>query len=273
MHPNSASARIRGEVVARYLAKVAPDWNVVFGDVTAAAVSDIVLFQKYYEAPEARHLARALTPPQKAVLDLCDADWTIPQKLEPLMEMLSYCSAAVGSHPLITTWLSDYCPAFTVGDGVDLEGLPPLKNHHDGHVLRVVWFGNKSNWGLIESKFTMAKCAGVELVTISDHPQATIMWNLKSVHADLQSCDLFWDPRGFGLEKEVKTNNKEQLAWALGLPVFHEEDLFVGLSRFGSAEARNKEAQYRRNFVETFFGMDRVIKQWKTVLVFVHQLC
>lgn len=263
IHKFGASARIRGQWVAKYLQKAG--WNCdVAKHWEEPGTADVSFFQKAYQHTRALPLAKSLTEAGKAVVfGLCDADWLLQRKQPALTRILSYCTAAVGCSPILTAWLSQYVPSFTIGDGVDMDLHSQTKEHSDKKVLKVVWFGNQNNWRVIEDKIGQVTASGHEMVTISDHPKASKSWSLEMVNRDILECDIFWDPRGFGYEWECKTNNKELKAWALGIPVVHDEHFASCLDRFGTAEQRNKEARYRLKVLERFWSMDVVIKQWE----------
>lgn len=264
MHTRSASARIRGKWICKYLRKVG--WNCKIGTWEMPGTADVSIFQKVYENPRVHVMARQLIDAGKAVvLDLCDADWLTPQKHANLVKMLPLCSAAVGSTPIVTAWLGRYVPSFTVSDGVDMDAHQETKKHRQANPLKVVWFGNKSNYGLIKDKLHQVWSLGHRMVTISDHPEATWPWSLSTINNNLLNCDIFWDPRGHGYEYECKTNNKELKAWALGLPVVHG-DSAACVTRFESAKERTKEARYRLKVIERFWSMDVVIRQWESVI-------
>lgn len=270
--PFAASARIRGAWVAKYLKKACPTWDVHLNDLEHAKTADLVIFQKCYQNHKVLDLAMSLCvhkSPTKMIFDLCDADWLDEAKRKALLYMLPCVDAAVGSHPMITAWLSQWVEkCYTITDGIDLEGLPAPKKHipTTPNQPRLVWFGNRSNYHLIEGKRKAADKAGTSLVTISDHPDANFKWQLATIARDIQMADIFWDPRGYGIAQECKTNNKELFAWALGLPVIHEKTLGEEFSRFLSPEARKKEGALRIAQVKEYHDMGVIIKQWLTVI-------
>jgi hypothetical protein len=262
----SSSSRIRGAWVAKYLSKLGV-WDVSFEDWSTAKKADVVLFQKLYLSKQARDTARQVVASGSVVIfDLCDPEWLDPRKVAPLEEMLCYSTLAVGSSPIITSILAQRIKAFTIPDGVDLQEHPHRKEHQETSKLKVVWFGNKSNWDVIAGRKKEVEAAGHELITISDHPDTTIKWTLETENQDILMGDVFWDPRGRGWERECKTNNKELKAWALGLPVFHEENFAVGIERFDTKEKREAEAAYRLGVIKKFWSMEVIIKQWDAVL-------
>lgn len=88
--------------------------------------------------------------------------------------------------------------------------------------LTVYWFGyGGSSWmaerlrGLIEDQL------GMQLVTIHEHPNANIPWDLSSVYLNLSKADIIIVPANFKRQPH-KSNNRVTQAMALGKPIICE---------------------------------------------------
>lgn len=266
IHAQAASARIRGLWVWKYLKR--RNFEVYFNEPARVEEMDVIIFQKFYESPLARDLMWIAKKSGKiTVLDLCDADWEDQRKASRLLSILPNVCYGVGASTTITSWfLRKGIPAFHIPDGVDTEETNLFKTHTERTPLTLVWFGNKSNFSLVEGKEIEAASSGCRLVTISDHPRALRKWCLDTIDQELMACDIFWDPRGSGVWFECKSNNKELKAWSVGLPVIHEEVLGAQLDRFRSSEERKKEAKFRLEMVRSFYSMEVTVGYWVSFL-------
>lgn len=264
-----ASARLRGDWVAKYLSKYGSDVSV--DDVAQAKRADVVIFQKFYESLLCYEVLHGMRG--KVCLDLCDADWLWSAQREfKLKKFLPAVDCVTCGSTQIALWVtsqSPLTPVSVIPDGIDLDLYPlPLRNHVDKTHLTFVWFGNRSNWALIEPHIQEVEGMGHIMITVSDHPKATYPWELDTVNGLLRRGDIFLNPRGQGLFNESKGNNKDVAAWALGLPSCRSVKEAVYL--FGDSGARHAESVIRRKEVETLWSMEVLYLMWQKMLV---QVC
>ena len=159
--------------------------------------------------------------------------------------------------------------------------------------LRCVWFGS----------WTPAKAADVEyfrnllrenlfddveLITISDHPDATFRWELATVFEHLHDCDFAVIPLSvIDATASAKSSNRAIQAMALGLPVIaspipaYEEVIHSGwngflcrtdaewiaaLNQMRDATRRHEFAQNAYRLSQTFFSVESIGALWEDFL-------
>jgi glycosyltransferase involved in cell wall biosynthesis len=88
-------------------------------------------------------------------------------------------------------------------------------------VLKVVWFGNKGNWGalggwreIIESEYS----GKLQLVTCSNHADADFSWSLDNLRLLLSTADIAVLPTRKGAVYDAKSPNRLIQCMAAGLP-------------------------------------------------------
>lgn len=156
--------------------------------------------------------------------------------------------------------------------------------------LRLCWVGHRTNWeGLAEIREILREeeFADIELVTISNHPDADIPWSMEAVHEVLPGCDLGVVPVGVGAAFQVKSSNRILLFMAAGLPVVagrlrsYEEVIEHGRNGFLAQSADEYRAAFRSlrdpairaiisraAFDESRrdFGIDRIADRWAALI-------
>ena len=88
--------------------------------------------------------------------------------------------------------------------------------------LRVCWVGNGINFHTLDPVRTILneeEFRDLELVTITDHPDANVPWSLDAVREVVPTCDLAVVPMGDGNAYKVKSSNRVVLFMAAGIPV------------------------------------------------------
>lgn len=89
--------------------------------------------------------------------------------------------------------------------------------------IKIVWVGAEGNWpslNVVQKALLHQSLSDYELVTISNHPLATIRWDLETVWDRILDCDVAVIPVDMTIEGFLaKSNNRLTMFKALGLPV------------------------------------------------------
>lgn len=131
----------------------------------------------------------------------------------------------IRNHLIANGYKSD--SIFVLPDAVETSRSIKKRYHQKDdstEMIRVVWVGNANNWpAIIPLRKLFETCPDFEkyqLITISDHPQADIKWELESVWANILSCDIGIVPADITKpEALAKSNNRVTMFMALGIPV------------------------------------------------------
>jgi len=86
-------------------------------------------------------------------------------------------------------------------------------------MLRVYWFGyGGHSWHAEKLRELIEEELGMKLITIHEHPNANIQWNVDTVYEELKKADIVIIPTSYK-RYPCKSNNKLTQAMALGKPV------------------------------------------------------
>ncbi len=115
---------------------------------------------------------------------------------------------------------------FVLKDAV--ETPPSLVKNYESYdkkeTIKLVWVGAQGHWETLSSIRRLLKehdqLSCYELITISNHPEASINWQLETVWDNILACDVGIVPVNL-LQPEflVKSNNRITMFMALGIPV------------------------------------------------------
>lgn len=268
----SASARIR----AAWVAQAWPDCELYDG-LQRPSDYDVIIFQKVYQAARWREIARRLRDAGKIVaFDLCDPVW-LQGAMAPLHDMLGACTLAVASTEPIREYLGRFLPAYTIPDRLDLAYHTERKVHTNSIVQMpsAVWFGYSANYEAAGVLRPVLEQYGVPLTTIADRPFPRpdvefVEWRLETVNAEIVKHDLVLNPPGRNFRWAYKSNNKTITAWALGMPVAHNEEEVI---RFLDWRERETEGAWRWQQVRDEYDVRLSVEEWKAVLAKGGQRC
>jgi hypothetical protein len=91
---------------------------------------------------------------------------------------------------------------------------------------RAVWVGSKDNWVTIARLKDLIRHSDlegkIEIVTISDHPEATLPWSEQSVLSECRNSDFALLPTDCTPRAKAKSSNRLAMFLAMGLPVLAE---------------------------------------------------
>lgn len=263
------SSRIRAEYLYSIWEQVGLDLGTA-EEYKIGGHYDCIIFQKVYW-PEYAENFNGLK-----ILDICDADWL--EWGHKVIQMAQTCDAITCSTEAISEYLEKILdkPIFVIPDRVRLDLLEGKFKVHKGQAKKIAWYGYNHNIDALDGAFQVINDMGLDLLVISNKgytPPANrkievknLPWTLATVDDDLLRADIVINPKlGFGNWK-FKSNNKTIHAWALGLPVAHND---TELRAFLSEEARTEEATRRRVEVERDFDARKSVKELKEIIQFV----
>lgn len=86
-------------------------------------------------------------------------------------------------------------------------------------MLKVYWFGyGGSSWMAEKLRYLIEDELEMKLITIHEHPNADIQWNIDTVYNHLKEADIIIIPANFK-KQPCKSNNRLTQAMALGKPI------------------------------------------------------
>jgi glycosyltransferase involved in cell wall biosynthesis len=111
--------------------------------------------------------------------------------------------------------------AIVIEDAIEVD-KKLVKKHSDKNRIEIVWVGSKDNWktlDIIHKALKKLNDKSFYLKTISDHPEADIQWNIKTVYTEILKGDIATIPCFTNEWGKAKSNNRLTMFMALGLPV------------------------------------------------------
>ncbi len=225
---------MHGFLVDEFLKKVGVQSSILFsppiiiGDIPwdpadQQIISDhvrggIVFFQKL-QGPNTEALVRRLK--QDGTLTVYGIGDYVPENQIPLL-----CDAVVcSSEDLADYYRGQGCRSVTyIPDPAEFWCLPERAQFARpiSRGLKVCWVGSSNNWPPLEPLFQLFQedeFRDFQLITISDHPQATLPWSPETVSRIVPECDLAVIPTGSTFAYQVKSPNRALLFMANGVPV------------------------------------------------------
>jgi len=85
--------------------------------------------------------------------------------------------------------------------------------------LKVMWFGyGGSSWMAEKLRGIIEDDLGMQLITIHEHPNADIKWDLNTVHQEISKADIIIVPANYK-RQPFKSNNRLTQSMAYGKPI------------------------------------------------------
>lgn len=261
------SSRIRGHWIIKHWMNSGDDIGTceLF---KMGAEYDCVIYQKSYFVEHAKHFKGL------KIFDLCDPDWM--HWGYRLKEMLEEVDAVTTSSVEIAKFIQKMTtkPVWVIFDRIDLD-LIPEKKEHTGSAEKVLWYGYSDNFPMVSSAAPAINKLGLELIVLSNEvflPPAGL--NLKLTNLpwsehylrDIQKADIVINPRLKRGKWKYKSDNKTTLAWALGIPVAHNEEELKKLVGFTPSE-REAESKIVRDKAFKYFDVKESVLQFKELIV------
>jgi hypothetical protein len=272
---NIGSSRIRGHWLIKNWNNY-PAWESELEMFKMGQAYDCVIYQKAYWVEHATEFKGI------KILDICDADWL--HWGYRIKQMIDLCDAVTTSTETQAEYLRQLTdkPVVCISDSIDFETIGELKKEHHGETRRVGWFGYSENFPMLEAALpALIKLKIPELIVIASPKQpfippaslkdriliTNIPWTDVTVNRDLLKCDVIVNPKTNAGRWKYKSNNKTIHAWALGLPVAHNDG---ELKSFLTEEARIAEAEKRYVEVREKYDIRKSVAVYKNL---INQLC
>jgi glycosyltransferase involved in cell wall biosynthesis len=190
---------------------------------------------------------------------------------------------------------------YTAGGAVQVWMIPdPIEIWHDASRIqrrpidpqrvKVCWFGSKDNWDslvVVRSVLAEPEFQAFQLITISNHPEATHAWSLDTLRRVSLKCEVGVVPTTADIHQSFKSNNRVTQAMALGLAVVaggiqaYEDAIVHGRTglvarspaeyraafrRLLHAEERRRLAVCGHEFALLNFRMEQIGPRWERCL-------
>jgi hypothetical protein len=176
---------------------------------------DVVVFQKVFDAAAIRLAQWLRRLGCRTVFVLCDLYRT---------DMVRVVDRVIVTSDFLAQFVRDEYgvePVF-IDDAIEVQRdacVVPTANQHP----RAVWVGSKDNWSTIERLQLLIKRSGlgdtIEVVTVSDHPDALVQWSKERALAECLRADFAIIPTESSEWAMAKSSNRLSMFLALGLPV------------------------------------------------------
>lgn len=254
---NAGSSRIRCDYLIKY-------WG---GDAERFVMGqkyDVIVFQKAYWTEYAKKFDGI------KIFDICDADWLHwGYHLKEMIDAVDGITCSTMEIAKFIVQLTDK-PVAVIPDRVDLETLPPAKEHY-GDARSVAWFGYAENFPQLNGAVPAIRKRDLELIVVSTSayiPPASeraveiqnLPWKPNTWMTDVQKADIVVLPRYTHGRFKYKSNNKVVQSWALGLPVAF---LDTDLDRFLNESERRKEVDTAMEIVKNQYDARISVKELK----------
>jgi len=264
------SSRIR----AKWLAKHWPEAEVA-DNVTRY---DVLILQKVYYI-EKIELYRKFNPNVKIILDLCDPDFY--EWHARIKQTIDLCDAVTTSSVALAKFIVQLTdkPVWCIPDRLDMEIFGKIpKKAHKGDAKVAAWFGYSQNYKMLDTAInSLIKYKFRDLIVVGSAkmpyqlPAAAqgkinlinYPWREDTVYKDLLEADLVLNPQSKIGNWKYKSNNKTVTAWALGLPVAHNDQELKALI---SEEARKAEAEKRLAEVVESYDVLKSVDEYKALI-------
>lgn len=227
---NTASSRIRGHWLIKY-------WPEAEAFIQGKDY-ETVIYQKAYWKEHARAFKG------KKILDICDPDWLDGIPTAEFMALMHAITVPTEALKEAIEKFTD-TPVYVIKDRLDLDTLPPQKKDSGEKAKTAVWFGYHHNIHVLDPALDIIASNGLILKAISNGTLNSgeckienIRWEPETVNAEIQKADFAILPQPTTGRHRYKSDNKERLAIALGLPVAKTSQ---DVKRFTDPDEREKE--------------------------------
>jgi len=212
------------------------------------------------------------------ILDICDPDYL---EGKPVMEYINMCDACVTSTEPLAEYIRKFTnvPVVCIPDRLDLSEFTIQREKHIGKPARAFWFGYSQNDHYINRTIPFLKRHNIQLVVFSNQMYQPpggygkvdykwIEYDQSKLLQEMVKCDiaLLPDPSTVDIRGKYKSNNKDQVAWACGVPVVKQPE---DLERFIDPLEREKEAKEKLRLVRSEYDVKISVQEYKEL---VHEI-
>ena len=225
-----------------------------------------MIFQKVYQIEFAKMFKGV------KILDLCDPDWL---DNAPIVEMIQEVDAVTTSTEPLAEFIRMMTdkPVICIPDRIKFEEMIPSRKGHRGKAKNVVWFGYGQNHKYLDQTIDVLHEGGYSLTVISNVPfqpnftynykVTNIEFNYATFNSDFIKHDVAILPPVEDMKGLYKSNNKDLISWALGLPVAKVPE---DLEKLNTAEARNKQVEEKGKLLHKEYDIALSAKQYQDII-------
>lgn len=298
---NTGSARIHGLNIHNHLVKAGCDSRIIQSLAPASyelrltkteklktllSPLDIIIFQKVIDAKATRFAHACKLLRKKTILIHCDLVET------PLINIADHIVTA--SQELKSQLDERFgINANVIPDAIEVPETC-IKIHSETPRIKVLWVGHSDNWGtldILHETLSDSFFSDFELITISNHPEATYPWDLATIYKLSLTGDIGVIPSFDTSWHKSKSNNRLTFLMGMGLPTICSPvpayvDLVENgvngyvarnttewrhcLSLLRDHNLRKKIGNKAREDARRKFGIAAIGKQWKEYLQKIH---
>ncbi|MDZ4228359.1 MAG: hypothetical protein U1E54_03875 [Candidatus Levybacteria bacterium] len=273
---NIGSSRIRGHWLVKY-------WPEVEIFKIGRKYKKFIIFQKVYWL-EYVEMIKKQYPDTILILDMCDADFLHwGYRIKQMTELMD---AVTTSTEELHKFMSKITkkPVRWIPDRLDFEMFKQPKKVHKGRAKIAAWYGYSENFKMLDAAVnSLIKYKFEELIVVASKRRPYMLpisvegkiqltnypWTLETVNEDLLRADLVINPVGLQGRFKYKSNNKTIAAWALGLPVAHNEEelklLMDEADRIKEANKRYEEVRKDYDIKQSVESLKELIKEIQNV--------
>jgi len=244
---------------------------------------DTLIFNTAFDEPSYNKILKANQLGKQVVINLCEDlfgfgnPWFL--KSIKIADVVVCCS-----HNLAEKVKEINENVIVIEDAVESDFN--LNCGHENKKLKAVFCGMGGHKVHAEKIKPIIEKLGYELITIHEHPDATIKWNVSTWQSELAKCDIGIAPCDF-IQHSCKSNVKATQYMALGLPVVvsplpaylrfikdgengfiaeTEQQWEESLRKLGDAELRRKIGQAGKQTARQYH-IDVIGSKWRDLLI------
>ncbi len=192
-------------------------WSPAADRLLAGAMrGGVVVFQKML-GPRTERVVRELAGAGVSTVYI-QCDFEPENTIPPLCDVVVCPSRELAEELLAQGARRVVC----IPDPAEIVWPSPAPARLERRGLKVCWVGNGINFPTLDPVRTILneeEFRDLELVTISNHPDADVPWSLDAVREVVPTCDIAVVPTGDGDAYRVKSSNRVVLFMAAGIPV------------------------------------------------------
>lgn len=207
--------RIRTHNVNRWLQSKGYASQII--DSSRIGEFDVLVFDDVYRQEGFDNITRAKEMGKRVIVNICE-DW-FGFENQWYSKCIALADTVITCSPALTEKVKAHELNSNVMDIEDaIESDMRLNCEYQERKLRVGWVGMGGNAVHAEKLRPIIEKCGYELVTIHEHANATIKWDLNTWQQELAKCDIAIAPCDY-VNQPCKSNNKVTTYMALGLPI------------------------------------------------------
>ena len=242
------------------------------------------IFQKAYWLEGMEELDRYAPNQHIKILDICDADWLHwGYRIKQILDTVDAVTTSTIQQAEFLTKYTDK-PIWCIPDRLELELFDGIKKEHeDKRADTAVWYGYSENFPMLDSAIgALVTCGIKKLIVIANarNPYqlpagfasrievSNLPWTEETYLTDILKGDLVINPKSDKGRWKYKSNNKTINAWALGMPVAHDQ---VELKALIDPVARKEEAEMRYKMAHEEYNVIDSVAEFRALIAELKQ--